>query len=91
MRAISRMLEIGVDQHERNRAALGMPEEVGIAHFLADDLRHLHHGPIVGGDHHAFPLAARFDHDQCEKVLRSHGTLQFAVEHEFERARGQKL
>ena len=46
---------------------------------------------VVGGDHHAVPLAAGLEHDQRQVVLGPDGALQLAVEHELERAGRQQL
>ena len=85
------MLEVGVEQDQRERALVGMAEQIGVAHLPADDLRHFLHGPVVGRDHHAFPFAAGLDDDERQEVLGPHGALELAVEHELERAGRQQL
>ena len=87
---LGRVVVVGVDQHERELAVLGMAEQIGIAHFVADDARHLLDGAFVGGHHQSVPFAARFEHHEREEVLRAHGPLQLAVEDELEGVRREQ-
>ena len=73
------VLEVGVEQDERERALVGVPDQIGVAHLAADDLRHFLQRAVVGGDRHAFPFAAGLDGDERQVVLRSDGALELAM------------
>src|SRR4029077_11636429 len=85
------MLEVGVEQDDGKRTLVGVSQQVGIAHLVADDLRHFLQRPVVGGNRHAFPLAAGFDGDEREIALRADGAFELAVEHELKRAGSEEL
>ena len=88
---LRRMFEIGVEQRDRQRAFVGVAEQIGIADFASDDVRHFLHGAFVRGDEHTVPFAGGLEDDEREEILGTDRAPQLAVEHELERAGRQQL
>jgi hypothetical protein len=83
-------VEVGIQQHQGERALLGPANRIRFAHLAADHLRHFLDHPFVGGHLEAVPLAPCFEHDQGEETLRAHGPLQLAGQHDVKRRRRQQ-
>ena len=78
-------------KHERQRAGVGIPEQIAVAHLVVHDLRDLVHRLVVGADVRAAEVARRLDDDQAQAAVGAHGVAELAVEHEPERRRRQEL
>ena len=81
---------VRIEEHHREGALVAGAEDVGIPDLEPEDPRDFADGPLVGGDHETVPFPFGFNDEQGQIVLRSHRTLEFGIEHELKRERGQQ-
>ena len=80
----SRRFEIRVEQEQREGRLAGTAEDVGLPHFVSDELCRRAERRLIGRYRNSSPLTFRFDHEHRENRLGSYRAFQLHVEDKIE-------